>query len=274
MTKAEKQMNQTNMQRDKVIDIINLGFSYNTSKVDCRVFKDVNLQIREDEFFCIIGPSGCGKTTLLNNIAGFEKVSEGRLLYRGKEIDGVSHKRTLVFQQDATFPWLTVYKNIEYGLKIRKVPEKERSEKVKELIALVGLRGAENLYPKELSGGMKKRVDLARALVNDPDILLMDEPFASLDAMTKEVLLLELTKLWEKNRMTVIFITHDLEEALFLGDRVAIMQHINTGIPFKIFDVPFQRPRDIYLKENNEFQKMRINLIQEFKLLQSNYRKK
>lgn len=266
-------MNQTNEQRDKVIDIINLGFSYNTSKGDYRVFKDVNLQIREDEFFCVIGPSGCGKTTLLNNIAGFEKASEGRLLYRGKEIDGVSYKRALVFQADAVFPWLTVYKNIEYGLKIREVPKKERAEKVKELIAVVGLKGFENLYPKELSGGMKKRVDLARALVNDPDILLMDEPFGSLDAMTKEILLLELTKIWEKNRMTVVFITHDLEEALFLGDRVAIMQHIKTEIPFKIFDVPFQRPRNIHLKENIEFQKMRNTLIQEFKLLQSNYGK-
>ncbi len=260
-------------QPEIVLDIIDLGFSYNSTSGEYMVFQDVNLQIRKDEFFCIIGPSGCGKTTLLNNIAGFEKVSKGSLLYKGKEIEGVSYKRALVFQQDAVFPWLTVFKNIEYGLKLRDTPVKIRLEKVKELISLVGLNGFENSYPKELSGGMKKRVDLARALSNEPDMLLMDEPFGSLDAMTKEILQLEVTKLIEKNKITVVFITHDLEEALFLGDRIAIMQHITTGIPFKVFNVPFQRPRDIHLKEHLEFQKMRSNLISEFKLLQTNYGK-
>lgn len=252
-----------------VLDIQHLGFSYPTAKGEYKVFEDVNLQIGNEEFFCIVGPSGCGKSTLLNNVAGFEKPTTGKIVYRGKEIDGVSNKRAVVFQEDAVFPWLTVWQNIEYGLKIRNMELTERKAKVSELVNLVGLGGFENYYPKELSGGMKKRVDLARALSNDPDILLMDEPLGSLDAMTKEILQLEITKLWEKNKMTVIFITHDLEEALFLGDRVAVMQNIKTGIPFKFFNVPFDRPREISLKENPDFQKMRNKLIKEFKLLQT-----
>jgi len=262
-------MTDTEKEVKYVLDIQHLGFSYSTMKGEYKVFEDVNLKIKDDEFFCIIGPSGCGKSTLLNNVAGFEKPTSGKIIYRDKEIDGVSYKRAVVFQEDAVFPWLTVYQNIEYGLKIRNVDQKVRKDKVSNLISLVGLDGFENSFPKELSGGMKKRVDLARALSNDPDILLMDEPFGSLDAMTKEILQLEVTKLWEENKMTVIFITHDLEEALFLGDRVAVMQNIKTGIPFKFFDVPFDRPREISLKENPDFQKMRNSLIQEFKLLQT-----
>lgn len=262
MTKSDSEIK-------NVLDIQHLGFSYPTNKGEYKVFEDVNLQIGDEEFFCIVGPSGCGKSTLLNNVAGFEKPTSGKIFYRGNEIDGVSYKRAVVFQEDAVFPWLTVWQNIEYGLKIRNMEVTERKNKVSELVNLVGLGGFENYFPKELSGGMKKRVDLARALSNDPDILLMDEPLGSLDAMTKEILQLEITKLWEKNKMTVIFITHDLEEALFLGDRVAVMQNIKTGIPFKFFNVPFDRPREISLKENPDFQKMRNKLIKEFKLLQT-----
>jgi NitT/TauT family transport system ATP-binding protein len=249
------------------LELTNVGFSYDTNGGQYEVFKDVDINVHRNEVFCIIGPSGCGKTTLINIIAGFESPTVGTVQEEGEEITGVSHKRALVFQQDAVFPWLTVYRNIEYGLRIRRVPIETRKETVERLIELVRLTGFETAYPRELSGGMRKRVDLARALASDPKILLMDEPFGSLDAITKEKLQIEVTELWEKSKVTVVFITHDLEEALFLGDRIAIMQHINTNIPFKIFDVPFGRPRNIFLKEDPQFQAMRRQLIEEFKLI-------
>lgn len=249
------------------LELINLGFSYETRNGQFQVFKDINIEIRKNEFFCIIGPSGCGKTTLINIIAGFERPTIGQVLEKGSEITEVSPKRALVFQQDAVFPWLTVYKNIEYGLKIKNIPVTQRRETVKKYIEIVGLSGSEKAYPRELSGGMRKRVDLARALVNNPEIMLMDEPFGSVDALTKEKLQIEVTQIWEQSKMTVVFITHDLEEALFLGDRIAIMQHIRTHIPIEVFNVPFGRPRDIYLKEEVDFQNMRRYLIKAFKLL-------
>lgn len=255
------------MTNSYAIELKNLGFAYNTQGGKYEVFKDINVQIRHNEFFCVIGPSGCGKTTLLNIIAGFEFPTVGTAYEGGCEIKGVSCKRSVVFQQDAVFPWLSVYNNIEYGLKVRKIPQDIREETVKRLINIVGLTGFEQAYPKELSGGMRKRVDVARALANDPEIVLMDEPFGSVDAITKEKLQIEVTQIWEKSKMTVFFITHDLEEALFLGDRIAIMQHISKNIPFKIFEVPFGRPRNIFLKEEADFQKMRRELIEEFKLL-------
>jgi len=256
-----------NTKDNYALELKNLGFSYDTKDGKYEVFRDINIQIRYNEFFCIIGPSGCGKTTLLNIIAGFELPTVGKAYEEGGKIREVSYKRAVVFQQDAVFPWLSVYKNIEYGLKVRKVDQDTREETVKRLIEIVGLTGFENAYPKELSGGMRKRVDLARALANDPKILLMDEPFGSVDAITKEKLQMEVTQIWEKSKITVFFITHDLEEALFLGDRIAIMQHISKNIPLKIFDVPFGRPRNIFLKEEADFQKMRRELIEKFKLL-------
>ncbi|MCD6317943.1 ATP-binding cassette domain-containing protein [Candidatus Aerophobetes bacterium] len=258
-----------NSKKNYVLEIKNLSFAYKTDHGKYEVFKNVNINIKNNEFFCIIGPSGCGKTTLLNIIAGFEYPTEGVIYESGIEIKGVSHERALVFQQDAVFPWLTVYQNVEYGLKVRNVSLGIREKKVKQFIKMVGLTGFEKAYPRELSGGMKKRVDLARALANDPKILLMDEPFGSLDAMTKEKLQIKLIEIWESSKKTVIFVTHDLEEALFLGDRIAIMQHIRTGIPLKIIDVPFKRPRKFYLKEDPEFQSMRRRLIEEFKLIES-----
>lgn len=254
--------------RPTCLELKDLGFSYETRKGKYQVFRNLDLTVCSNEFFCIIGPSGCGKTTLLNILAGFEQPTEGQVTEDGEPINGVSPKRALVFQQDAVFPWLTVRKNIEYGLRFKEVAEDERRRKVQELVETVGLTGFEDAYPRELSGGMRKRVDLARSLACDPRILLMDEPFGSLDAITKERLQLEVTAIWERHRTTIVFITHDLEEALFLGDRVAIMQHIKANIPFRIFDVPFARPRTMYLREDPQFQSMRRRLIEEFKLLE------
>jgi len=251
---------------DVVIALKDLGFAYEILDGKYEVFENININIRNNEFFCIIGPSGCGKTTLLNIIAGFEFPTEGEACQKGARIKGISQERALVFQQDAVFLWLTVYRNVEYGLKVRKVPSRIREKRVKELIDMVGLAGFEDAYPRELSGGMRKRVDLARALANDPEILLMDEPFGSIDAITKERLQIRLTEIWESeiSKKTIVFVTHDLEEALFLGDRIAIMQHIKANIPLRIIDVPFKRPRK---KEDPDFQIMRRNLVREFKLV-------
>lgn len=242
-----------------------VSFSYRVKQRRYDVFKNLSFDIGRNEFFCIIGPSGCGKTTLIKNVAGFEKPTSGDITFNDEPIRTINYKRAMVFQEDAVFPWLSVRGNIEYGLRVRGVPAAERQATVDRYVEMVGLRGFEKAWPKELSGGMRKRVDLARVLANDPEVLLMDEPFGALDAMTKESLQEKLVEIWEQSRKTIFFITHDIEEALFLGDRVAVMQKMANGGEFKIFDVPFTRPRDIYVKEDPEFQEMRRMLVREFK---------
>jgi len=253
-----------------MINIKDLSFSYSVSgkkKKANLILKNLTLEIRDNEFICLLGSSGCGKSKLVRILEGFDKGTSGAILEANKDvIDGVSHERSMVFQEDAVFPWLSVYANVEYGLKMRGVPQKERAVEVKRFISLVGLTGYEQMYPKELSGGMKKRVDLARVLANNPKILLMDEPFGALDAMTKENLQEQVVEIWEKSKKTIVFVTHDIEEALFLGDRVVILQPISVGGEMKIFDVNFPRPRKLLLKEEPEFQRMRRQLIDELKL--------
>lgn len=250
-----------------MLEIKDLSFSYENAKkrVSKEIISHVSMTIADNEFFCILGPSGCGKSTLLKILAGFEMKGAGSVMDNGKEITNISYERAMVFQEDAVFPWLDVYSNIEYGLKVRRIPREERKETVNHFIELVGLKGFEKLYPKELSGGMKKRVDLARVLANDPRIMLMDEPFGALDAMTKENLQEQLVQIWENSKKTIVFITHDIEEALFLGDRVAIMQPIRFGGEIHIHEIPFERPRRLSIKENPDFQKMRRSLIDELK---------
>ena len=248
-----------------MIEFDNVSFSYETDNKEYPVFKNISFEIKDNEFFCIIGPSGCGKTTLLKNVAGFEAPKSGQIFENGVSINSINYKRAMVFQEDAVFPWKNVYSNVEFGLKMRGIKASARKEKVEHYIDLVGLRGFEKAFPKELSGGMRKRVDLARVLANEPEVLLMDEPFGALDAMTKEILQEKLVEIWEKTRTTIFFITHDIEEALFLGDRVAIMQKYCNGGELSFFDIPFKRPRNIYLKENAEFQKMRRTIVEEFK---------
>ena len=193
--------------------------------------------------------------------AGFEKPTGGEILYNGQPVTGIGYERAMVFQEDAVFPWLKVRDNVEYGLKVRKVDPKTRKERVDHFIDVVGLKGFEKSWPKELSGGMKKRVDLARVLANDPETILMDEPFGALDAMTKEMMQEELIRIWEGSKKTIVFVTHDIEEALFLADRIVVVQHIKNGGEAEIIDVPFPRPRTVELKENPEFQKVRRKTI-------------
>jgi NitT/TauT family transport system ATP-binding protein len=214
----------------------------------------VDLEIGDDEFLTVLGPSGCGKTTLLNIVAGFEEATGGEVRVNGEAIRKPGPDRGVVFQEYALFPWLTVEQNIEFGLRERGVPKAKRRARVRQQIASVGLSGFGRRYPQELSGGMRQRVALARVLVNDPRILLMDEPFAALDAQTRSIMQQELLRVWSAERRTAIFITHNIEEAILLGDRVVVM----TARPGRIKDVvavDLPRPRDVTSTEFNEIRR-------------------
>ncbi|WP_326825427.1 ABC transporter ATP-binding protein [Streptosporangium sp. NBC_01756] len=184
---------------------------------------DVSLDVRAGEFLTLVGPSGCGKSTLLDLLAGLTEPTSGRILLDGVPVDGPGLDRGIVFQQYALFPWRTALANVAFGLEAKAVPKRERAERAREYLDLVGLRGFEERYPHELSGGMRQRVAIARSLAFDPEVLLMDEPFAALDAQTRESLQEELLRIWEKTGKTIVFITHGIDEAVYLGQRVAVM---------------------------------------------------
>jgi len=224
--------------------------------------EDISLDIWGDEFLTILGPSGCGKTTFLNILAGFETPSAGEILLDRGPIGGPGPDRGVVFQEYALFPWLTVTENVEFGLRERRVPPAQRAERVRAQIAAVGLAGFEGRYPHELSGGMRQRVALARVLANDPKILLMDEPFAALDAQTRSLMQGELLAVWARDQRSVVFITHNIEEAIFLGDRVAVM----TARPGRIKEmvvVSLPRPRDVTSPEFNTIRRRVAALVED-----------
>jgi NitT/TauT family transport system ATP-binding protein len=203
----------------------------------------VSLDVGDGEFVCIVGPSGCGKTTLIRIMGELETPSTGTVEMRRSSADG-RPLHSMVFQEQSLLPWLTVADNVAFGLEMRGVPKKERHERCRPFIEMVGLENFREHYPHQLSGGMKQRASLARAFANDPEVLLMDEPFAALDAQNKVLLQEELLKIWESNRKTVVYITHSIDEALLLGDRVVVM----TGVPGRIKEilhVDFARPRDV-----------------------------
>ncbi|MEO3868585.1 ABC transporter ATP-binding protein [Nonomuraea sp. B12E4] len=193
----------------------------------------VRLDVRRGEFLTLVGPSGCGKSTLLDLVAGLAAPTGGEILIDGVPVAGPGLDRGVVFQQYALFPWRTAQANVEFGLEAKSVPKKERARRAREHLELVGLAGFEDRYPHELSGGMRQRVAIARSLAFDPDVLLMDEPFAALDAQTRESLQEELVRVWERTGKTVIFITHGIDEAVYLGQRVAVM----TSRPGRIKEV-------------------------------------
>lgn len=203
---------------------------------------ELSLSIKDNEFFCLVGPSGCGKSTLLKIIAGLESVDGGIITIDSERINGPGLNRGMVFQDYALFPWLTVEQNVEFGLELRKVPKKERKKIIEKYIAMVGLNGFERSLSQQLSGGMKQRVAIARALSLNPKILLMDEPLGALDAFTRLQMQEEITRIWSEGKQTVIFVTHDIEEAVYLGDRIAVMTP-NPGKIKTILEVPFSRPR-------------------------------
>jgi NitT/TauT family transport system ATP-binding protein len=223
------------------------------------VVKDINLEVQQGQFVSLIGASGCGKTTLLNLVAGFLHPSSGRVELDSFPVQRPGPDRSMVFQDDAVFPWYTVQQNVEYALRFRGIKRADRARRVAELISLVGLAGRERAYPRELSGGMRKRVDVARALAPQPRVLLMDEPFAALDAITKMRLQSEFLRLWDQSGMTVLFVTHDIEEALFLSDRVVLMAS-NPGRVLRDVAIAFSRPRSDDLRTASEFQQLRHEL--------------
>lgn len=227
-----------------LVDVSHVSKVYVSAKGEpVLALHDVSFQVEKNEFFSIVGPSGCGKTTLLNMLAGFEHPTRGDVCVGGKAITRPGWDRAVVFQEYALFPWYSVIENVRYGLRRKRLPAAEQRELVDHYIRLVGLRGFENRYPRELSGGMRQRVSIARALAVKPSLLLMDEPFAALDIQTREYMQDELLKIWQRERQTVVFVTHSIDEAIKLSDRVAIMTP-RPGRFAEIKTVEFARPRD------------------------------
>lgn len=204
--------------------------------------KDLDFSVRKNEFLVLFGPGQCGKTTVLNMIAGFLSPTHGKISMHDKEITGPGVERGMVFQSLAIFPWLTVMGNVEYGLKMKGVSKAERREKAMHYINLVGLNGFENSFPAQISGGMKQRVGIARAYCNEPEVILMDEPFGALDAQTRYLMQDEIVRIWETEKRTIIFVTNNIEEAVYVADRIAVLRNCPTKIK-KEFTIDLPRPR-------------------------------
>jgi NitT/TauT family transport system ATP-binding protein len=218
--------------------------SFQTKKGETFALVDVDMTIREGEFLCIVGPSGCGKSTLLTLISGLERPTMGTIDLRGKPIEGPGPDRVVIFQDAALFPWLTVLGNVEFGLRLHKMSRKERRAYALEVIEMVGLTKFKDAYTHELSGGMKQRVAIARGLVINPEILLMDEPFAALDAQTRDLLHDELQEIWARTKKTILFVTHNVREAACLGDRILLLSP-HPGRIKKEYVIDLPRPRQI-----------------------------
>ena len=225
-------------------------------KQQIAALQDFNLDIREGEFFTLLGPSGCGKSTFLNVLAGLARKTGGSISIDGQPASGINREQGVVFQGYALFPWRTVLQNIEVGLEIRKIPKRERRETAEQFLHLVGLSGFGQRYPHELSGGMRQRVAIARSLAYSPSLLLMDEPFAALDAQTREILQSELLRIWEQHKTTIVFITHSLDEAIYLSDRIAVMTH-RPGRIKSVLDIALPRPRPAEIRHAPAFVQLR-----------------
>jgi NitT/TauT family transport system ATP-binding protein len=235
------------------IEVSRVGKTYvdRTGAENC-VFENLDLTVRPGEFVSLLGPSGCGKTTLLKMIAGLTPIDTGTIKVRDKLVDGPLAECSVVFQSFALLPWSTVMKNVAFGLRLRGVPRKERAARAQELIELVGLVGSEQKYPAQLSGGMQQRVGLARALAVNPSVLLMDEPFSALDEQTRGFMQEELLALWERTKLQVVFVTHSIEEALLLSDRIVVLG-IDPGGVREIVVPTFERPRNRNTVRDPEF---------------------
>jgi ABC-type nitrate/sulfonate/bicarbonate transport system ATPase subunit len=256
------------------LDIRSVSQQYRSGGHEVTAIDDVSVAIRNKEFATILGPSGCGKTTLLRVVAGLVRPTGGTVYLDGRAITGPGPDRGMVFQSYTLFPWLTVAENIQFGLQLSGTPKVERENTAREFVNKVGLRGFERAYPKALSGGMKQRVAIARALANNPDVLLLDEPFGALDAQTRALMQELLTQVWEEFHKTILFVTHDVEEAIFLSDRVFVM----TARPGRIkaeIDVPLERPRSYELKSTETFlrlKKQALDLIREEAIKATQYK--
>lgn len=240
------------------IDNVSKVFGKNGNQVVA--LDNTSFEVKEGEFVTILGPSGCGKSTILRIIAGLTDTSSGKALLDGKEITSSGADRGMVFQSYTLFPWLTVQENIEFGLELKGMVKNERSQIALHYLDLIGLKGFENHYPQNLSGGMKQRVAIARALANDPEILLMDEPFGALDAQTRSIMQEILLNAWQESKKTILFVTHDVEEAIFLGDTVYVMT-ARPGRLKKRISVPLGRPRTFEMKNSPRFLEIKQDLL-------------
>ncbi|BBU38337.1 MAG: ABC transporter ATP-binding protein [Bacillaceae bacterium] len=254
--KAEK-----NLRQEKIeINIQNLSKVYKTNNGSFQALENVSLYVKNEEFVSILGPSGCGKSTILRILAGLEEPTSGSVQVSGEEVKGPSAKRGMVFQSYTLFPWLTVRENIEFGLKLKGMKQKERKEISDRYLELVGLERFADSYGKELSGGMKQRVAIARSLANNPEVLLMDEPFGALDAQTKQSMQQLLLDIWKKEKTTIVFITHDIDEALFLSQRIYVME-ARPGRILEEIDADLQLFQDGELADVEKFMNVKKHII-------------
>ncbi|MHB1126254.1 MAG: ABC transporter ATP-binding protein [Bacillota bacterium] len=239
----------------------NVSKNFITKHKNTHTLEDISLEIPKGEFVCLVGPSGCGKSTLLNVAAGLEKASAGSVFLNDQEIVGAGPDRAVMFQEPALFPWLKVIDNVEFGMKMLGVPKTERRERAQEFLKMVHLTKFQNYYIHELSGGMKQRAALARALSMDSQVLLMDEPFAALDSQTKHILQMELQQIWWETKKTIIFVSHDVNEAVLLADRVIVMS-ANPGRIKKDISIRLARPRHV---ESLDLTYMAAEILKELK---------
>lgn len=228
--------------KEPILQVSNVVKHFVHNNAPLLALDKVNLSVREGDFVCLVGPSGCGKSTLLRIIAGLEKYDSGQVILCGRSITDAGPDRTMVFQEGALFPWLNVIENVEFGLKSAGVQKEKRRQIAMNYLEMVNLKDFANAYVHQLSGGMKQRVAIARALAMDPEILLMDEPFAALDAQTRDMLLVELQLIWQKTKKTILFVTHNIDESIILGNRVAIFKKRPSSIKKEI-TIDYPRPR-------------------------------
>jgi NitT/TauT family transport system ATP-binding protein len=221
--------------------------------------KELTLDVAKGEFVSLVGPSGCGKSTFLNVLLGLLKPDAGEIRLNGKQITGPGQERAMVFQEFGLLPWRTVLANVELGLELKGVQASVRRKRATELIKMAGLAGFASHYPHELSGGMKQRVGLARALVTDPEVLLMDEPFAALDAQTRDLMQMELLQIWDRTKKTVVFVTHSIEEAAYLSDRVIVIS-ARPGRTKDVMKIALPRPRDYEMRLSAEFNDIKARI--------------
>lgn len=244
------------------ISIQGIGKTYRTDESETVAIENFDLDIAKGELVSIVGPSGCGKTTLLRMVAGLLEPTQGKIFIDGRECKGPGPDRGMVFQDYALFPWRSVRKNIEFGLEVAGVPKEERQARCDELLKMVGLEGFAKARVHELSGGMKQRVALARAIITDPDVLLMDEPFGALDAQTRNLMQEGLVEILSKTDQTVLFITHSVDEAVYLSDRIVVLTKRPATIK-SVFEIPWERPRD---RASPEFTALRKEILEELRV--------
>jgi NitT/TauT family transport system ATP-binding protein len=242
------------------VTVTDFGLSYDTLEGPVEAVTDAAITVNPGEFVSIIGPSGCGKSTLLNAVAGFLKPTRGKVMVDGEPVEGPSADRGMVFQQYSLFPWKTVRQNVEFGLKMKGMERSRREQSARTLLGLAGLLAFENQYPDSLSGGMKQRVGIIRALATGPKVLLLDEPFGALDAQTRVIMQQILTNMWQRLKTSVLFVTHDIDEAIFLSDRVYCMTARPGTIKAEI-KIPLERPRQQAMMMSSEFLALRRGLM-------------